>query len=97
MLPFMAQGAAMAIEDAYVLAQALASAPPIHALQHYAIQRRDRTARVQAASRTNQARYHQHDTLRARAELTALGVARVVAPDAASAALDWLYGFDVTG
>lgn len=58
-LPFMAQGAAMAIEDAAVLAGCLADgldAPA--ALQHYEQLRRDRTARVQRASRRNARIFH---------------------------------------
>ncbi|MET8469095.1 FAD-dependent monooxygenase [Streptomyces sp. NPDC006422] len=56
MTPFMAQGAAMAIEDAVVLARALAAADPgcpEPALKSYETTRRDRTARVQIGSRGN--------------------------------------------
>jgi salicylate hydroxylase len=53
MLPFLAQGAAMAIEDAVVLADCLAGAPDDapHALRHYETLRQGRTARVQRAAR----------------------------------------------
>ena len=49
MLPFLAQGAAMAIEDAYVLAERLGQSPerPDSAFRSYERQRRRRTARVQ--------------------------------------------------
>lgn len=55
MMPFMAQGAAMAIEDAVVLARALADAPDdvAGALVSYEAARRPRTARIQIASRGN--------------------------------------------
>ncbi len=55
MMPFMAQGAAMAIEDAVVLARAVAGAPDdvAEALATYESVRRPRTARVQIASRGN--------------------------------------------
>ena len=55
MLPFLAQGAAMAIEDAAVLADALVhvTGGTAAAMRHYENQRRRRTARVQAAARTN--------------------------------------------
>ncbi|MFM1959122.1 MAG: hypothetical protein RL588_639 [Pseudomonadota bacterium] len=60
-LPFMAQGACMAIEDAAVLAGCLAGcsreAVPA-ALERYAALRRPRTAGVQAGSRRNAAIYH---------------------------------------
>ena len=60
MLPFLAQGAAMAIEDAAVLADALVHVPggTAAAMRHYEDQRRRRTARVQAAARTNGRMYH---------------------------------------
>lgn len=58
MLPFMAQGAGMAIEDAVVLGRALAGAADraqaAAALQRYETARRDRTARIQLASRGNE-------------------------------------------
>jgi salicylate hydroxylase len=58
MLPFMAQGAGMAIEDAIVLGRALTGAPDrpqaAVALQRYEAARRERTARIQLASRGNE-------------------------------------------
>jgi salicylate hydroxylase len=64
-LPFLAQGAALAIEDAAVLARELAthletdgaSAVPA-ALKAYAKTRQARAARIQAASRANARNYH---------------------------------------
>ena len=55
MLPYLAQGAAMAIEDAAVLAQRLADTPddPAGAMRRYERQRRARTARAQRAARRN--------------------------------------------
>jgi salicylate hydroxylase len=60
MLPFLAQGAAMAIEDAFVLAHALArrADDPARAMRDYERQRQPRTARVQRASRRNDFVYH---------------------------------------
>ena len=89
MLPFLAQGAAMAIEDAFVLAAALARLPddPARALRDYERQRQPRTARVQRAARRNDFVYH-------------LGGPAAVVRDAALAALggrrllaqyDWIY------
>lgn len=58
-LPFMAQGAAMAIEDGAVLAACLAAGGPVdEALQHYETLRRPRTARIQAGSRRNAKVFH---------------------------------------
>ncbi|WP_020658250.1 FAD-dependent monooxygenase [Amycolatopsis benzoatilytica] len=54
MMPFMAQGAGMAIEDAVVLARALAAYPePEVALKAYQAARLDRTREVQLGSRGN--------------------------------------------
>ncbi len=56
MVPFMAQGACMAIEDAVVLARALDGEGPDdidNALERYETERKPRTARVQASSLAN--------------------------------------------
>jgi salicylate hydroxylase len=60
MLPFLAQGAAMAIEDGAVAARCLAQQPDdaAAALQTYDAMRRARTARVQRLAARNGARYH---------------------------------------
>jgi salicylate hydroxylase len=60
MLPFLAQGGAMAIEDATVAAQCLAREPhdAAYALQTYCAMRRARTRKVQRLARRNGARYH---------------------------------------
>jgi salicylate hydroxylase len=60
MLPFLAQGAAMAIEDATVLADSMSRLPndiPL-AMRRYEAARRRRTARVQRAARRNGRIYH---------------------------------------
>lgn len=56
MVPFMAQGACMAIEDAVVLSRALEGVSPADvpaALRRYEDTRRERTARIQAGSLAN--------------------------------------------
>lgn len=60
MLPFLAQGAAMAIEDAYVLAECLAATPDeaAAALRRYEGARFRRTARTQRAAARNSRLYH---------------------------------------
>ncbi len=58
-LPFMAQGAAMAIEDGAVLAECLVSTDDIPTgLQRYEDLRRDRTASIQNGSRRNATVFH---------------------------------------
>ena len=60
MLPFLAQGAAMAIEDAAVAAQCLARMPddPGSAWESYSAIRRSRTRKVQRLAARNGKRYH---------------------------------------
>jgi len=66
MLPFMAQGAAMAIEDGYLLAKKLAeqsiktNIKVTHVLQNYQSARKPRTSRVQKISRNNARLFHAH-------------------------------------
>ena len=58
-LPFVAQGAAMAIEDAAVLARCVASNDKVEvSLARYESLRRARTAFVQATSRRNARLFH---------------------------------------
>lgn len=60
MLPFLAQGAAMAIEDAYVVAACLGENPgePAAALRRYEALRQARTARMQRAAARNSHIFH---------------------------------------
>ncbi len=87
MLPFMAQGAVMALEDAYTLAACLAhgEADPPAALLRYESLRRERTAEVQAMSRANIAFFHDADRDDIADRLERHREAHL-----------WLYGFDVT-
>ena len=61
MLPYLAQGAAMSIEDAAVLANRMAETPqdPAAAMRRYEKSRRRRIAKVRAAVRRNDRVYHQ--------------------------------------
>ncbi|WP_321338038.1 FAD-dependent monooxygenase [Breoghania sp.] len=59
MLPFMAQGGAMAIEDAWVLARCLADEPDVdEALMEYERKRKQRVERVVRSARDNARTYH---------------------------------------
>jgi salicylate hydroxylase len=59
MVPFLAQGAVMALEDAYVLARALAAYDdPTKALQRYETARRDRANAAVEGSADNAKRFH---------------------------------------
>ncbi|MEU0201153.1 MULTISPECIES: FAD-dependent monooxygenase [unclassified Streptomyces] len=92
MLPYLAQGATMAIEDAQVLAHRLEHTRDVpRALRSYAAIRRPRTARVQAGSRENGRRFHR-DGRFAHVPLWFLGT---LAPHVYHRRLDWLYGHRV--
>ncbi len=89
MLPFLAQGAAQAIEDAAALGAAVAGAGGIErAFAAYAAARRDRTARVQRESRRQGTVYH----LGAPASLARDLVMRGLGPAGMLGRYDWLYG-----
>lgn len=95
-LPFLAQGANLAIEDAYVLAACLGREGQIDtALARYQALRRDRVRRAIAEANANAVRYHLSGLPRyvAQRGLWALGK---VAPRAFLGRMSWLYGHDVT-
>ena len=96
MLPFLAQGATMALEDAWVLAAALERAgDPAAGLAAYAAARQPRAARVQRAAARGGRLYHLRPGLREPAHL-ALAAASTVAPALLARRFDWLFGHDVT-
>jgi len=93
-LPFLAQGAAMAIEDGYVLARTLAARPHVDvALRCYEQLRLDRTAKVVRGSAANAARFH--NPALADAEGAARYVDREWREDAVRDRYDWLFRYDV--
>jgi salicylate hydroxylase len=97
MLPFAAQGAGMAIEDAAVLAKCLSEAAGQNgagipaALQRYAQLRRARVARVQRAARRNGMIYHLAGPMALARDLAikAMGARRMLARQ------DWIYDWRV--
>lgn len=98
MLPFMAQGAVMAIEDAWVLAQKIAIFPnnPSQAFSHYEKERKPRTTKVQATSRRNGQLYHQHSSAGQMLFYSPLWLASRLTPNFFATQLDWLFAEDVT-
>jgi len=96
-LPFMAQGAVMAMEDAWVLGDALAKAEDINVgLAQYQARRQDRVKKVVETASKNAWRYHlSAPPLRFAAHL-GLTMASTLAPKAMMGAFDWIYRYDVT-
>jgi len=96
-LPFMAQGASMALEDAWVLADALQDeATREAALGRYQARREGRAARVVGAASRNAWKYHLSFPPLRWAAHTALRAGGAVAPERMMRQFDWLYGHDVT-
>jgi salicylate hydroxylase len=91
MLPFMAQGANQAIEDAAALAACLSAAPgaPDAALRRYETARRERTALIQSRSRANSRVLHLGDGDEQRERDLALRGQANLRDQA------WLYGYEV--
>lgn len=89
MMPFMAQGAAAALEDAFVLAEAVATLPLERALAAYEARRKPRALRLKERAEFNRRIYHATGPLRwGRDMALALRPAGAFARD-----LDWIYGY----
>lgn len=96
-LPFMAQGANMALEDAWVLADCLDRLGAGEAgLAAYQTARRDRVVRVVAAASGNAWKYHLRAApVRGLAHL-GLRLGGALMPGRMLHQFDWIYGHDVT-
>lgn len=95
-LPFLAQGACMGLEDAWVLARALATHDSAAAaLAAYQEQRKPRTTRIVAAANANARAYHLSGLPRLIGH-TGLRLLGRLSPGAMLSRFDWLYGHDVT-
>jgi len=91
MYPFMAQGAAQAIEDGAALTALLAAGGgPVETLRRYEQIRLPRVTRLQEMSRANKHRYHMPDGAEQEERDAAMAANRERAPDT----MRWLFGFD---
>jgi len=101
MLPFLAQGACMALEDAWILARLLEvreeEEDPSPALDLYQQARRMRTARVQREAREQGEMFHAASPLQRMARNLKLGTGSRLLPEIAMAHYDWLHGYDPVG
>lgn len=91
-LPFLAQGANMALEDAWVVAAVVAAG---RTLADYQAARQTRTRRIVAAATANAGAYHLSGPRRALSHLV-LRAANATAPGLMLRRYDWLYRHDVT-
>lgn len=95
-LPFMAQGAVMALEDAWVLADSLAlggleEGPPL-----YQARRRPRVQRVIEEANRNARNYHHANPLARAVGFGALRLFGRMRPEVMLSRYDWIYDRDVT-
>lgn len=96
MPPFQAQGAAMAIEDAVILAKCLGKHGVSEAsLARYEGLRRPRTARVQASARNNMGVFHRSNALTQAATYGPMKLADRLFPAFVRSRQDWIYAYDV--
>ena len=103
-LPFLAQGANLALEDAWCLPAALAQSLSVDqsgagvqcGLQLFQDPRRARVMRAIEVANANARNYHiENKALQAVAHAVLRG-GSVIAPSAAARKFNWLYGYDVT-
>lgn len=98
MLPFMAQGAAMAVEDSWVLAREISKTERSISvsLEAYQNLRLERTSKAQAASKANMKTFHQRSKLGQFITYGSMWAAGKIMPSIVHKRMNWLYGYDVT-
>jgi salicylate hydroxylase len=97
MLPFLSQGAAMAIEDGYVLAQALkhyGAENLSQALAAYEAERRPRTSRVQLEARERGRTYHLPSAWSQLKRDLSYRWRQLLNPNAVGIQANWVYEYD---
>ena len=96
MLPFMAQGAAMALEDAKALAVSVSNNNDLSdAFSTYQAARKARTSRVQAISKSNASIYHASGAFTKSWRRAKFILANAL-PPLANMQFDWLYNYNQT-
>lgn len=98
MLPFLSQGAAMAIEDGYVLARSLAAhgTDVVSALRDYEAERLPRASRVQLESRERGRTYHLPTVFAQRKRDLVYQFKSWLNPQASGIQADWVYSYNAT-
>ena len=93
MMPFAAQGAAMAIEDAFELAGMLSARSVAETFELYEKRRAPRIARLKQRAAFNQFAYHARGPIRLARDL----VLSLRPPQSLAADMDWIYGYRAIG
>jgi salicylate hydroxylase len=96
MLPFLAQGAASAIEDGWILSRLLLEddEDPGAALAAYERFRKPRTARMQHGARAQGVMFHEPSPVGRLKRNLRLGLGSRMAPELAMRQLDWIHGYE---
>ena len=95
-LPFLAQGANLALEDSWVLADCLETPSQADALERYQALRAPRVRRAIEAANANARNYHLRNPVIRVAAHSALRIGGALLPRAPLARFAWLYDHDVT-
>jgi len=97
MLPFMAQGAAMGLEDVAVLLRELETGGEMaDVLLAYEERRWQRVTKVQHRSRANGELFHKQPGIERAGQWGLISAVSRMAPSLATGQLDWIYGYDPT-
>jgi salicylate hydroxylase len=94
MAPFLAQGAAMAFEDAVTLGRALPIYGVRYGLEAYEKLRAGRCARMQEAAARTGRRFHSRTRLERFVKAAAIETLGHLSPSTATGLNDWIYGHD---
>ncbi len=93
LMPFSAQGAAMAIEDGFELAAFLAAMDAPAAFDAFVAHRRPRLAALRKRTSFNKFAYHASGPIRIGRDI----VLKLRSPETLASELDWLYGYHAYG
>jgi len=96
-LPFLAQGAAMAIEDAFILSRLVGESGTLPAISGLHGERIQRTSRIRLASRTNMGLFHRSHWFSQLATYGPIWLAGRLMPSVLQSRQDWIYRYDATG
>lgn len=94
MLPFLAQGAVMAIEDAEMLSSCLMKESLDNALIVFEKNRKHRTSKVQLRARSNMRLFHHGTPMSRLINYAPIKFAASIAPQFVHSRQDWLYTYD---
>ena len=96
MLPFLAQGANSALEDAFILAKLITFHEPSKAAEKYIEIRKPRLLRLMKAIKNNAWKFHLEHSLFRNGAHSGLSLLDKTFPQSANLPFRWLYNYDVT-